>query len=263
MNDIRTLLRDLAGDEPPVVIDLDRQITRGRRRQRVHRFGAVGAAVALVAGVGGGVIVLRPGSGTTGGTGGPGDTAAAGQPALPPVTAPEVTDLPSEVSTTKSKALRSELERLAPELGTLTNARRYDFVWSDGKRQTPHLSAGSAENDASSGRRSIGVEVGDRAAGIRVVTVCEKAGTPPPSGPGAPVGCEVRELADGSVAFMSEFTQDGSDPSTLARHETGVRLVRPDNIVVYVGSTRLGSTGAPPLTLARALEIAQALTVTP
>jgi hypothetical protein len=263
MNDIRTLLHDLAGDEPPVAVDLDRQIARGRRRQQTHRLAAAGTSVALVAVLVVGVIALRPGSGAVDDLGAAG-RAGAGTPNLPPVSTPRVADLPTDVSTARSKALRAELERLAPELGSLPDARSYDFVWSDGKKPTPHLSAGRAENDSQGGRsRSVAVEVGDRAAGVRVVTVCEKAGTPPPSGPGTPVGCQVRELPDGSIAFISEFTADGGDSTAIARHEVGVRLVRPDNIEVYVGSAQQGSTDAPPLTLARALEIAQALTVTP
>jgi hypothetical protein len=54
---LRTLLTDLANGDPPVGVDLDRQITRGRRRIRQRRL-AAGAGTLAVAAVVGAVIAV-------------------------------------------------------------------------------------------------------------------------------------------------------------------------------------------------------------
>jgi hypothetical protein len=57
---IRTLLADLADGDPPVGIDLDRQITRGRRRLRYRRMSATGLAFTAVLAVASGAATLLP-----------------------------------------------------------------------------------------------------------------------------------------------------------------------------------------------------------
>jgi hypothetical protein len=56
---VRAMLADLAGD-PPVGIDLDRQISRGRRRVMRRRTGAMAGAVTAVLCVAAGSVALAP-----------------------------------------------------------------------------------------------------------------------------------------------------------------------------------------------------------
>ena len=241
---IHTLLTDLAGQDPPVDIDLDRQIHRGQARVRRRTAAACVAALAIPAVIVGGIVTLRPDAG--------GSDAPVASPGTPTDT-PRTMRLPGKekvASTASSKALLAEVRRLIPELAETPGGRLYDMEMAIGDEDTLH--AGSdwiwpkEQNQV-----TVDVEVG-RHGSLR---------GPCDGMTGANTCTEVRHLPDGSTAYLHAFIVPGT-----VGHGYAVRLDRPDGISVSVSSAAQKSKSAKhdaPLSLARVLEIAQKVTVKP
>jgi hypothetical protein len=245
--EVRRLLDELTADQPEPTDDLNRLIDRGRRRGRVRTAAAGALGLTLAVGLTGGVLALRPDAS---------DLPAAGQPSA--VTAKEPTQRApfTSKSTQKSKELARQLQHLAPEIGQIPGARMLDeqlFMPEPDGSRTWLVRAGSgwrypvgkAENIV-----DLTVEVG--AAG-QVPSVCDGMT------PGVNQCTEVRRLPDGSTAYIHNFTAQGG-------HQYDVRLVRPDNTWVFVGSGAQmppGSTHDAPVPAERVLEIAQQITIRP
>jgi hypothetical protein len=162
------------------------------------------------------------------------------------------------LSNARSQALAAQLTQLAPEI-----TRRPGAVRNDAERLTPdgtpvgHLWAAAywtypAASDSATDIVDLVVEVATGSG--RVPRVCDGMDAPPGR------RCsEVRTLADGSTAFIHDYT-------ALGGHQHGVRLVRPNGTQVYVGSGAQilpGSTHDSLISGDRVLEIAQQITVTP
>jgi hypothetical protein len=246
---VRNLLDDLTADQPEPTDDLDRLIARGRRRSRIRTaaLGAVGLTLAV--GLTVGVLALRPGAS---------DLPVAPQPSS---SAPASTTTPpasagqafTSETTEKSRELGNLLRRLAPEIGQIPGAHQ-----SNGERLGSDGSAAHLSADSTSKYRvgdlwnfvNLSVEVGTAG---QVPPVCEGMT------PGVNKCTEVRRLPNGSTAYIHNYTAAGG-------HQYEVRLVRPDNTWVYVGSGAdmpPGSTHDAPLSAARVLEVAQQITTQP
>jgi hypothetical protein len=256
---IRTLLADLADDAPPMDIDVDRQMQRGRRRHRRRIVTSAVTVVAASAALLGGLSALRPD----------------GTPAEVPV-AGTTTDhlLPSNVrSTEKSRALLAEFERLTPELAPLG---KHAFDFQTGQRSLVAGGDWSYTVKDRSTRVTVSVQVGVHKGdgGTSVPPSCQGSNRTPTcvtdNGAHVPKVCEtktgpnactdIRKLPDGSTAYLHEYDVAGGG------HSYDVRLVRTDKVEVYVGSgaaTVPGDTHTAPLSLTRVLEIARGITVTP
>lgn len=238
--DLRQLLDELTVDQPDPADDLERLITRGRRRGRIRTAAAGALCVTLAAGLTAGLLALRPGTGDL--------PAAAGTPSMRPIAETE--------STERSKALLQQLETLAPEIGRQPGAQLFDLELSASRPDGSPLRlirAGSVWRYPVGGRQNIvdlTVEVG--AAGD-VPPVCDGME------PGVNRCTEVRHLPGGSTAYIHHGTAVGG-------HQYDVRLVRPDGLWVYVGSGAQmppGSTHDALVGASRVLEIAQRITARP
>jgi len=236
---IHTLLADLAGQDPPVDIDLDRQIERGRAKVRRRTITVCVAAVALTAVAVGGIVTFRP------------DTDRSQAPATRPSTptAPATSrDEGSSGSTELSHALLAQLQSLAPELAQTPGYRLYDM--QDSAEGPIHASFDWIWT-APPNQVTVAVDVGRRDS-VRPVCDWPKGSTP----------CkEARHLPDGSIAYLNTYIV----PDTVG-HAYDVRLDRPDGISVTVTSAAYKLKGAKhdaPLSLERVLEIARKITVKP
>jgi hypothetical protein len=242
------LLDDLTADQPEPTHDLDRLIARGRRRSRI-RTAALGAlGLTLAVGLTGGVLALRPDVSDPPGAGQPSSSASAASK-TPPASAGRLPHAFKRETTEKSKELASLLQRLAPEIRQIPGAQESneELFRPDGSA-AGHLSAESVWTYRVAGNMvSLSVEVG---AAHEVPPVCEGMT------PGVNKCTEVRRLPNGSTAYIHNYTAGGG-------HHYEVRLVRPDNTWVYVGSSARmppGSTHDAPLSAARVLEVAQRIT---
>jgi hypothetical protein len=244
--EVRTLLDELAGDQPEPAVDLDRLIARGRRRNRIRTTAFGVASITLAAGLAAGVLTLRPG--------GPDAVQPAGPQPTPTVSAGSFPGASQQRSTAKSTELADQLRSLAPEIDRIPGAQKSDAE-RFGPDGTPagHLSAESIWTyPAADGQNMVGlhVEVG---VAHNVPPVCDGMA------PGVNKCSEVRRLGDGSTAYIHNYTAVGG-------HQYEVRLVRPDGTWVYVGSVAqkpAGSTHDAPLPAERVLDIAQRITVVP
>ena len=255
---IHTLLTDLAGQDPPVDIDLDRQIQRGQARVLRRTVTLCVAAVAVSAVAVGGIVTFRP---DTNGS----DAPAAG-PSTPtaPVTLPDGTTVTplqsgqppsfataSSGSTEKSRALLAQFQSLAPELAQTPDARIFDEQAIGRSGEGPIRAGFDWVWPADANQVTVVVEVGRRGT---VTPVCD--------GKTGPNRCtEVRKLPDGSTAYLHAY----SPPGTVG-HGYDVRLDRPDGFSVSISSAAYKLKGAKhdaPLSLERVLEIARKITVKP
>lgn len=254
-DDLKTLLAELVDDQPQPGIDLDRQITRGRRRARRRNVAAVAGSVAVVAGavVGGYALVPRIPDGT--------DSSPAGAPSPSPTLTYLTRDaLPDPTSrrraTERSGELAAELERLTPEIAATPGAKRFDeeSFRPDGLPDRMMRAGAVWTYPAGERQDSVAVSVEVAAGNGRVATVC--------TGMDAPINSrcsEVRRLPDGSTAYIHNYEVDGAP-------QYEVRIERPDGSQVMVGTgahSVVGSQHQTPLTPARVLEIAQGITITP
>jgi hypothetical protein len=255
---IHTLLTDLAGQDPPVDIDLDRQIERGQARVRRRTVTLCVAAVAVSAVAVGGIVTFRPDAN--------GSDAPAAGPSTPtaPVTLPDGTTVTplqsgqppslgpaSSGSTEKSRALLTQFRSLAPELTRTPDARIFDEQEIGRTGEGPIHAGYDWVWPADANQVTVAVDVGRR-------------GTVPPvcDGRTGPNRCtEVRKLPDGSTAYLNAYTP----PGTFG-HCYDVRLDRADGFSITVSSAAYKLKGAKhdaPLSLKRVLEIAQKITVKP
>jgi hypothetical protein len=234
---IHTLLADLAGEDPPVDIDLDQQIRLGRRRNRYRTAALCVTAVAVPAVLLGGILTLRPDN--TGST-----APAATTNSSPPLPNRTVTK-PDVQSTTKSQALRAQVLKFIPEIRQTPGGRIFDMEFGD--------PMGSIH----AGADWIWQEQANQ---VTISVVVARRGTEVPCG--GPNRCtQIRTLPDGSTAYLSTYIVPNSEG-----HSYDVRLDRPDGTSVSVSSSALKPKGAKhdaPLSLNRVLEIAQQITVKP
>ncbi|MFC5265874.1 hypothetical protein ACFPJ1_27490 [Kribbella qitaiheensis] len=246
---VRSLLDDLTADQPEPTDDLDRLIARGRRRSRIRTaaLGAVGLTLAV--GLTGGVLALRPGASNLPVAPPPSSSAPASTTTPPASAGPAFTSETTE----KSRELGNLLQRLAPEIGQIPGAHQ-----SNGERLSPDGSAAHLSADSTSKYR-----VGDLWNFVNLSVEVSTARQVPPvcdgMTPGVNKCTEVCRLPNGSTAYIHNYTAAGG-------HHYEVRLVRPDNTWVYVGSGAdmpPGSTHDAPLSAARVLEVAQQITTQP
>jgi len=261
---IHTLLADLAGEDPPVDIDLDRQIERGRRRVRRRSFTTGVAALAVAAVTVGGIATFRSDGDRSeppvAGQGTP--TADPTRPTPSSIRLPDGTvvtpvqrgETPfgnfSDDSTEGSRALLAQVRSVIPELADTPGARLYDMEMVLGTEDTLHAGADWIWPKEAN-QVTVDVEVG-------------RHGTVPPvcDGKTGRNACtEVRQLPGGSTAYLHAYIVPGTQG-----HGYGVRLDRPDGFSVSINSAAQKSKGAKhdaPLSLERVLEIAQQITVKP
>lgn len=249
--EVRNLLDELTTDQPGSPDDLDQLIARGRRRGRI-RNGAAGAiSLALAAGLTGGALAIRPDANGQPVADLPSNAPAVSEP-VTPVNPEDITW--RQTSTQKSKDLARELRRLAPEIGQVPGARlsdRESFRPDGTPDRNLHAESlwmyrvGDLRNSV-----HLSVEVGET---DNVPAVCDGME------PGVNQCTEVRRLADGSTAYIHNYTAGGA-------HQYEVHLALADDTRVYVGSGAQmppGSTHDAPVSAARVLEIAQRITVRP
>lgn len=254
---IHTLLTDLAGQDPPVDIDLDRQIQRGQTHVRRRTAATCLAALAIPAVIVGGIVTLRPNTN--------GSNAPAAGPGTPVVTVrlPDgtVTTMPSpnarlpfgkasSDSTQKSRALLTQFRSLAPELAETPGFRLFDMRDIGGPTDGAIHAGYDWIWEGEANQVTVGVVVGPRG---KVPPVCDRTTGPEPCN-------EIRHLPDGSTAYLRSYLVPGGG------HSYEVLLVHPDGTSVSVFSAAQKPKGAKhdaPLSLARVLEIAQKITVKP
>ncbi|WP_328990740.1 hypothetical protein OG394_31180 [Kribbella sp. NBC_01245] len=248
--EVQTLFAELTDHDPLLDIDVDAQITRGKRRVHRRTAALVTAALAVPALAIGGVQTLRQTDTPVAVAELPGvhiDT-----PTLPP-TVPELMEGPDGPGTAKTRALMAELIRLTPEYAEDLRKTGYEQSWSlgdPGWRPTRHLSVGT-QVDGKQVHPELKVSVAHRPSGSRAQPICDSLA--------APNKCsDIRRLPDGAIAFLDV------DVNTLVQKVTtiGTRLVHPDGFEVSVSSMSIGDTPNP-LTLARTLEIARGIATTP
>lgn len=253
---IHTLLADLAGEDPPVDIDLDRQIHLGRRRTRHRTIALCVTAVAVPAVLLGGVLTLGPDGDAIGPSAGP------GTPSLKPPTPSKlptaaVRDLAPWVqwdnpgrSTEKSRALGAELEQLVPEIRAIKGARSFDRQPSVKGQPVEFLAAGVDLTIPDVKTVTLSLEVGAKA---NMVPQCEGR-------TGVNACTEIRKLPGGVTAYLKKY----SIPDTKVQG-VGVTLDRPDGTRVNFWNGTMSKDGKlpTPLDLARVLEVAQQVTVRP
>ena len=246
---IHTLLADLAGEDPPVDIDLDRQIKRGQRRVRLRTAAVWVAALAIPAVLVGGIVTLRPDGNRS--------DAPVASPGTPTGKLPDgvVSTIrkpgkQNVASTELSRALLAEVRKVIPELAATPGARLYNMEMMLGTEDTLHAGADWVWPKPAN-QVTVDVEVG-------------RHGTVPPvcDGMTGRNRCtEVRRLPGGSTAYLHTYIV----PATQG-HAYDVRLDRPDGFSVTVSSAALkpkGATHDAPLSLERVLEIAQRITIRP
>jgi hypothetical protein len=240
---IHTLLTDLAGEDPPVDIDLDRQIERGQRRVRRRTAAVCVAALAIPAVLVGGIVTLRPDGNRS-----DAPVASPGTPTTPSTVRPPGKE--KVASTEGSRALLAQVRSVIPELADTPGARLYDMEMVLGTEDTLHAGADWIWPKEAN-QVTVDVEVG-------------RHGTVPPvcDGKTGRNACtEVRQLPGGSTAYLHAYIVPGTQG-----HGYGVRLDRPDGFSVSINSAAQKSKGAKhdaPLSLERVLEIAQQITVKP
>jgi hypothetical protein len=249
---IHTLLADLAGQDPPVDIDLDRQIHRGQARVRRRTVSLCVAAVAVTAVAVGGIVTFRP---DTNGSNAPAAGRTTPAPAIPTWATTNLRSLPHTtpdlIPTDRSRALLAQVKSVVPEFADLPEAKFLNFevgTGADASLNTSAIWTYPGDNEV-----SITVDVGPRDS---AAPVCE--GTT-----GINACTEIRQLPDGSTAYLlSSLSPTKSDNG----HAYLVRLDRPDGISVNVSSAAMKPIGTEhdaKLSLARVLEIAQKITVKP
>jgi len=281
---VRTLLADHVQGDPPVALDVDDVVTRGRRRVR-RRTAAVCAAAVLVPAIAfGGALTLAPVASdrsqvaTTPGPDLPGEPIE-GKPSLPQVKAEFVADLPGtpeslntnapiEAHSPKSRALLAQLRNLIPEMRKHPEMKAGDSPWTDGNELTPHLTASWSirQTDEAAVRKriqetgmsinSVGVEMGARDKGIGVPG-CWKGDDYQCSG--------ARRFPDGSIALYKEFRSEYQGSGEMT-HSYSVNLIRPDGTEIHVYSEVVYQPDRPRnalLSLPRLMQIARGITVTP
>jgi hypothetical protein len=246
---IHTLLADLAEEDSPVDIDLDRQIRRGRRRAHRHTAGLCVTAVTVPAVLLGGILALRPAV--------DGDSQAAGTPSNTVATTVQTSRPIAENtrSTAKSRALLAQLRQLTPELwqgpGKGKGYKPYDYEVSKSAMSPGVLHATLVWSVLKVSQFTVGVDVGHESK-VNQQT-CGTSSTPKCT--------EVRHLADGSIAYLrhSPIPNNGYDDQ--------VSLKRPDGILINVHNAADLVQGMVmldvPLNLERLLEIARQVTVMP
>jgi hypothetical protein len=246
---IHTLLTDLADQDPPVDIDLDRQIKRGQRRVRRRTVTISVAALAIPVLLVGGIVTFRP-------DGDRSEPPVAG-PGTPTATTPGVTPrtvrLPGKSkveSTEQSRALLDQVKSVIPELSYLPGGRLYDMEMVLGSEDTLHAGSDWIWPEPAA-QVTVDVEVGRRGT---VPRVCEGK-------TGINACTEIKHLPDGSTAYLHTYIVPGG-----TGHAYDVRLDRADGISVTVSSAAIKPKDAKndaPLSLARVLEIARKITVKP
>jgi hypothetical protein len=130
---IHTLLADLAGEDPPVDIDLDRQIQRGQRRVRRRTVAICLTALAVPVIFAGGIVALRPDSNRS--------DAPAADSGTPTVSSTTPRMEEHTGSTEKSRALLAQVRSVIPELADTPGARMYDMEMVLGTEDTLHAGA--------------------------------------------------------------------------------------------------------------------------
>lgn len=241
---IHDLLTELVDTAPPVDIDVDHQIRRGRRRQLRRRTAALAAAAVAVPAVAlGGLHLLQMPNQST--------------PAPAASTTPDENMRPNRydalTSTAKSKELLAEVRRLTPELAKQPdkahNYRPYDYqLTKEGKLDSIHVTLDWTVSGVS--QITVAVEIGS---GDPIRRTCE------PKGPSACT--EVRNLPGGAIAYI----RSGNVPNNKG-HYADVTLERPDGSRINVGNAAYLSPEATvdaPYGVERLLQIAQQITVRP
>jgi hypothetical protein len=264
---IHTLLTELAGEDPPIDIDLDRQIQRGQRRVRRRTVTLCVAAVAVSAVAVGGIVTFRPdangsdapiaspGTPTTAVTLPDGTVVTPVQRGEAPTFTPTTPATPRKTlrdgqrsSTAQSRALLVQLRALVPELTSPPGVKLWDE--ESVLRGVAFLDAGGRW-DYPGNTVDIHVSVGPQS---QVEPVCE--GTT-----GINACTEIRHLPDGSIAYLHGYILQ----NTLG-HSYEVRLDHPGGLRVSIDNvawkTKPGQHDAE-LGLERVLEIARKITVRP
>jgi hypothetical protein len=255
--DLRELFDELVEDQPHDTIDLDRQITRGRRRARYRTAGAAGLATVAVLGIAAGAVVLRPAGAPPQPAGQPGpDARATVRTFGPSEDVPGVDMLWFDRSTATSRQLAAQLRELVPELSGSAQYTPSDSQGRRGEAFVPQVWAGfdvtvAGFPDPATVFRA---KVGDATQNVQVICTSME----PVEGKGVCKATE-RTLPDGRVAQLYAYEDGG-----VVRR--GVRLVRPDGVQVAIEVGMLvpdGTAPIPQLSADRLLEIAQAITVVP
>jgi hypothetical protein len=254
---VRTLLADLAGGDPPVGIDVDRQILRGRRRIRHRRLGAAGVAFTAVLAVASGAATLLPR-----------DNSAP----LPAATAvrcsllshdPRAALLPGQrifdVSTPRSRALARQLDAQTP--GTVDPHLRFgDQEAFDRDCRPQHEVMAGAVHVYRIGGKTYHLSFQAEVAGPEHLPVVSRSACRAPGHavPGE-VCLDVRRLPDGSTAYLirSRMTAGRFD---VIRHSA--QILYPDGTQFTVLASVTGA-GTNPISAERLLDIARHITVTP
>lgn len=258
MNEIRTLLDDLAGD-PPADLDLDQLITRGRRRSRLRNLGAGTLAAVLVAGCVGTVLAISPGGGES--------TQPLASPTMTPKVRivrpgdtphPDVTAYQAR-STELSKALAAQLRTLAPEYAaarfTPSNGQQHE-----GDKALRWLTAGYAVTDPRFGNDLPTLDVEIAAPGT-------------PKGLARPLDviCTSMQPVEGPCVGTPRRLEDGSNARVYSRAVQGTRryavlIVKPDGVRIIVDGGIMWTDEIkqlPDLGPDRLIAIGQAITVRP
>jgi hypothetical protein len=258
MNEIRTLLDDLAGD-PPADLDLDRLIDRGRRRAKLRGLGASALAAALVAGTIGAAVAFGAGSERSAEPAGS-PTAAQSTRAVRTITGePALGESYRPRPTVKSKELATQLRTLVPEYGTARYSRDDGQYFDDQARPTRWLTAGVSVTDPRAAHHQLPVFdltiAAPGAAGRSPIDVICTSMIPE-DGPcvGTP-----RRLSDGSQARVHSRLVDGE-------RRYAVLIIKPDGTRIVVDGGIMWADGVknlPDLGPDRLIEIGQAVTVRP
>lgn len=244
---MRTYLDEQIGTAPPTSIDMDRLITRERRRARYRRIGtplAAGAGVALATAVAvatfgtGGADPGRPGTGQRPGAGGT-VTPSGGAPSTSAPAVPRAPEDPAATADRLTQALRDAVRRVAPQV-TAAQAPRYPtpalaftprevplqqpgVVLSPGAtRPKAYVYDGGALLTDAAGKGVLMIGVSSEADAVGVPTECR--GEP---GQGTEISCEkitgphgetiIKSVNDASTANRSQNT--GGKPGAVVSGE--------------------------------------------
>ncbi len=243
---IHTLLADLAGQDPPVDIDLDRQIQQAQAHVRRRTVTLCVAAVAVSAVAVGGIVTFRPADQRSDvPVASPTPSVAVPHQRITPPSTPDI------ISSDRSRALLAQVKSVVPEFADLPKAKFLNFEVGTGPDAS--LSASAVWTYPNDNEVSITISVGSRDSGP---FVCDGM-------TGINACTEIEHLPDGSIAYLRSSLSpvQGYDGNSYE-----VRLDRPDGIRVNVSSSATKPTGTEhdaKLSLARVLEIARKITVKP